>query len=212
MAAPTRIASPVSVDDGKAVPPPATRERSSAPSAAASEASGAHRAGAWAFTALRLALGFEFLWAFVDKVFGLGYSTPSAKAWINGGSPTKGFLSGVSSGPLQGFSHAISGSAAADWLFMLGLLGIGAALILGVAIRPAVVSGVVLLMLMWLAVWPLATVSGGQATGSTNPVVDEHVIASLGLVVIGVFAMKGAGYLGRRWADLDLIKRMPWLR
>ncbi len=44
---------------------------------------------------LRLALGFEFLWAFLDKTFGLGYSTPSTQASINGGSPTKGFLSGA---------------------------------------------------------------------------------------------------------------------
>ena len=29
---------------------------------------------------------------------GLGYATPSAKAWIHGGSPTKGFLSTVLSG------------------------------------------------------------------------------------------------------------------
>ena len=40
----------------------------------------------------RVLLGFEFLWAFLDKTFGLGYATPSARAWINGGSPTKGFL------------------------------------------------------------------------------------------------------------------------
>src|SRR6266511_711287 len=43
----------------------------------------------------RVAVGFVFLWAFLDKTFGLGYATPSAKAWINGGSPTKGFLSGL---------------------------------------------------------------------------------------------------------------------
>lgn len=203
MATPTRIARRAHAGDHEAV---------ASPPAATPRVSGTNRAGGWALTALRLALGFEFLWAFFDKVFGLGYSTSSAKAWINGGSPTKGFLSGVSSGPLQGFSHAISGSPAADWLFMLGLLGIGVALIAGVAVRPAVASGVVLLMLMWLAVWPLATVSGGQPTGSTNPIVDEHIIASLGLIVVGVFAVKGAGYLGRRWADLDLVKRMPWLR
>src|SRR6478672_9186004 len=54
-----------------------------------------------ALTGLRLALGIEFLWAFLDKTFGLGYATPTARAWINGGSPTKGFLSHVSSGPLS---------------------------------------------------------------------------------------------------------------
>ena len=31
---------------------------------------------------LRLAIGFEFLWAFLDKTFGLGYHTANAKAWM----------------------------------------------------------------------------------------------------------------------------------
>ena len=37
-----------------------------------------------------MVLGFEFLWAFLDKTFGFGYATPAERAWINGGSPTKG--------------------------------------------------------------------------------------------------------------------------
>ena len=45
-----------------------------------------------ALAVLRVATGFVFLWAFLDKTFGLGYSTPSAKAWIHSGSPTLGFL------------------------------------------------------------------------------------------------------------------------
>ena len=41
---------------------------------------------------LRLALGWIFLWAFLDKVFGLGFATTPEKSWINGVSPTYGFL------------------------------------------------------------------------------------------------------------------------
>ena len=44
------------------------------------------------FVMLRLAMGFIFLWAFFDKVFGLGFATTSEQAWINGGSPTSVFL------------------------------------------------------------------------------------------------------------------------
>lgn len=40
-----------------------------------------------------------------------------------------------------------------DCLFMLGLLGIGAALVLGVAMRLTAASGTLLLALMWLAEW-----------------------------------------------------------
>jgi hypothetical protein len=57
----------------------------------------AGRVGSVALNPLRVALGVEFLWAFLDKTFGLGYATPSAKAWIHGGSPTKGSCPG--SGP-----------------------------------------------------------------------------------------------------------------
>ena len=71
---------------------------------------------------LRIATGLIFLWAFLDKLFGLGYATPSAKAWIAGGSPTKGFLSSVDVGPFTTAFHAIAGTWWADWLFMLGLL------------------------------------------------------------------------------------------
>jgi thiosulfate dehydrogenase [quinone] large subunit len=173
---------------------------------------GGRNAGTLALTLLRLVLGVEFLWAFVDKLFGLGYATPNARAWISGGSPTKGFLSGVSSGPLRGFFNAIAGAPAADWLFMLGLLGIGAALVLGVALRPAAASGALLLTMMWFATWPPASTAGGQPTGSTNPLVDDHVIAAVALLVVAAFITRSTGHLGRRWAQLDLVQRFPWLR
>ena len=62
---------------------------------------------------LRIVLGFTFLWPFMDKLFGLGYMTPSAKAWIHGGSPTTGFLKGVE-GPFAGVFNAMAGSPVAD--------------------------------------------------------------------------------------------------
>src|SRR5690348_5433065 len=48
---------------------------------------------------LRIALGWIFLWAFLDKLFGLGHETTEKAAWINGGSPTKGFLANAATGP-----------------------------------------------------------------------------------------------------------------
>ncbi|MER7279174.1 hypothetical protein ABT369_32520, partial [Dactylosporangium sp. NPDC000244] len=38
------------------------------------------KTAARALAVLRYATGFVFLWAFADKLLGLGYSTPSAKA------------------------------------------------------------------------------------------------------------------------------------
>ena len=56
-----------------------------------------------ALAALRIAFGITFLWAFLDKTFALGFHTGydqegnldrfGPAAWINGASPTEGFLS-----------------------------------------------------------------------------------------------------------------------
>ncbi|MEO5609273.1 MAG: hypothetical protein ABIQ92_06405, partial [Ornithinibacter sp.] len=94
--------------------------------------------------ALRLSLGWVFLWAFVDKLFGLGHETPSKGAWVNGGSPTKGFLGNATSGPLADFYQSFAGAAWADWLFMAGLAAIGVALMAGVAMRFAAAAGALL--------------------------------------------------------------------
>jgi thiosulfate dehydrogenase [quinone] large subunit len=147
---------------------------------------------------LRISMGFIFLWAFLDKTFGLHYSTPSARAWIHGGSPTKGFLSSVEVGPFKSFFHSIAGDAWANWLFMLGLLGIGLALILGIGVRVAAVAGVILLALMWLAEFPPAQhTSAGALTMSTNPFVDDHFLDAVVLIVLAETNAGGVWGLGR---------------
>jgi thiosulfate dehydrogenase (quinone) large subunit len=170
-------------------------------------------AGAAKFLAVfRMVLGFEFLWAFLDKTFGLGYATPDARAWINGGSPTKGFLSRVAVGPLEGTFHSIAGAAWADWLFMLGLLGIGIALIFGIGLRVAAVSGTLMMVLMWAAEWPLAKVtSAGEPSMSTNPIVDYHIIYALALIALAVTFAGRVWGLGRWWAGLPFVQRNRWL-
>jgi thiosulfate dehydrogenase (quinone) large subunit len=170
-------------------------------------------AGAARFLAVfRVVLGFEFLWAFLDKTFGLGYATPTARAWINGGSPTKGFLSNVAVGPFEATFHAWAGAAWADWLFMVGLLGIGVALIVGVGLRIAAVSGTLLMLGMWAAEWPLAKVtSAGEPTMSTNPIVDYHIIYALALIALAVTFAGNVWGLGRRWARLPFVQRNRWL-
>jgi len=161
---------------------------------------------------LRIATGFVFLWAFLDKLFGWGYATPPERAWINGGSPTEGYLSGVSVGPFESTFHAIAGAAWADWLFMLGLAGIGIAVTLGIGLRLSAIAGTVMMLLMWAAEWPPATVtSTGEPSMSTNPLIDYHVLYALVLIVLGA-AYAGATWgLGKAWARLSLVRRFPWL-
>jgi thiosulfate dehydrogenase [quinone] large subunit len=169
--------------------------------------------GAAKFLAVfRVVLGFEFLWAFLDKTFGLGYATPAERAWINGGSPTKGFLSNVAVGPFESTFHTIAGAAWADWLFMAGLLGIGVALILGIGLRIAAVSGTLMMALMWAAEWPLAKLtSAGEPSMSTNPIVDYHIIYALALIALAVTFAGHVWGLGRRWAKLGFVQRNRWL-
>ena len=160
----------------------------------------------------RVLLGFEFLWAFLDKTFGLGYATPSARAWINGGSPTKGFLSNVAVGPFESTFHAWAGAAWADWTFMVGLLGIGLALIFGIGLRVAAVSGTLMMLVMWAAEWPLAKfTSAGEPSMSTNPIVDYHIIYALALIALALTYAGHTWGLGRLWARLPLVHRCRWL-
>jgi thiosulfate dehydrogenase (quinone) large subunit len=152
--------------------------------------------------ALRIALGWVFLWAFLDKLFGLGHETESKAAWINGGSPTSGFLGHATTGPFADMYQNIAGQAWADWLFMIGLAGIGAALIAGVAMRIAAASGALLLVLMWTAVLP----------PENNPFMDDHLIYALVLVALALVKAGHVVGLGRVWEQLPIVQRYSALR
>jgi thiosulfate dehydrogenase [quinone] large subunit len=160
----------------------------------------------------RVVVGFIFLWAFLDKLFGLGYSTPSARSVLNGGSPTRGFLSHVNVGPLQGVFTSIAGSPVVDVLFMLSLLAIGVAMIVGAGLRIAAISNAVLMLGMWAAEWPMATRAGdGTPTGSTNPFVDYHLAYALIGIVFAYFAVASTYGLGAWWSRRAIVRRFPIL-
>lgn len=163
--------------------------------------SGAARA--W-LAVLRVATGFVFLWAFLDKTFGLGFSTSSDQAWIHGGAPSQGFLKSLQTGPLVDFFHTIA-SPVTDWLFQLGMLGVGVAVMLGAGVRIAAWAGTLIMAMMWFAEWPLAS-------GSTNPVVDYHVVYALALIVGSVLLWGDTWGLGRWWGSLEAVQKNPWLR
>ncbi len=129
------------------------------------------------YLSLRLTMGFIFLWAFLDKTFGLGFATAPAKSWINGGSPTSGFLSFGTKGPFAEVFQNLAGVAVVDWLFMFGLLFVGMTLIFNKYVKWGCIAGVVMLVLMWLAtLFP-----------ENNPIVDEHIVYAL---VLALIAMK----------------------
>jgi thiosulfate dehydrogenase [quinone] large subunit len=156
----------------------------------------------WIAAALRISLGWIFLWAFLDKLFGLGHETASKDAWINGGHPTEGFLKFAASGPFKGFYNDIAGATWADWLFMVGLAGLGVALLAGVTMRIAAAAGVLLLLMMWSAVLPPAN----------NVFMDEHIVYAGLLVLLAVLGAGRTAGLGRWWDSLPIVRRHPFLR
>lgn len=133
-----------------------------------------------AFLGLRFSMALIFLWAFFDKTFGLGFSTAKTAAWINGGSPTSGFLTNAVRGPFAEFFNSltnitVSGIILVDWIFMLGLLGVGLSLLLNKFIKLGALSGSLMMLLMYLAALPPAN----------NPLIDDHIVYIFVLLLIG---------------------------
>jgi len=175
----------------------------------------ADRERGWVFWGLlRIAMGWVFLWAFLDKCFGLGFATGrdpetgaidfgSADAWINGGSPTEGFLSfGLhTKEPFTSLYSDLAGQAWVDWIYMVSMAGIGILLILGVMTRLAAVAGIVWMVLFYTAsaIWP-----------ENNPFLDDHIVYA---IVLAGIAYVGAGrYLGLGgWWERTPLARRSWL-
>ncbi|MFC7492202.1 MULTISPECIES: hypothetical protein [unclassified Knoellia] len=161
----------------------------------------------------RLALGWVFLWAFLDKLLALGFSTGrdaetnvvdtfGPAAWVNEGSPTLGFLKLGTKGPLAEFYQGFAGASWANWLFMIGLASIGAALMLGVAMRIAAGSGVLMLVMMWSAVLP----------PDNNPFMDDHLVYAIVLVLLAGLGAGRTFGLGSQWERLPFVQRHPILK
>ena len=179
------------------------------------------------FALLRLAMGWTFLWAFLDKAFALGFSTGRIvndagqtvkidffgdKAWIHGASPTAGALGFALKGPFAHFYQSITGfhmtaagptsAAWIDWVYMLSMLLIGAALILGVGVKMASLGGIV-----WMAIFYTATAIWPE----NNNFLDEHLVFAI--VLAGLFLANAGRYygLGKVWQRTEFVKRHPVL-
>lgn len=132
------------------------------------------------FNVLRVAMSFIFLWAFVDKLLGLGFATTPEKSWIAGGSPTSGFLANGVQGPFASLFNSLAGVPLVDWLFMLGLLFIGLTMLLNKYVKYGAMAGMIMMALMYLALlFP-----------ANNPIIDEHIIY---LLVFALFFSRDTG-------------------
>lgn len=146
---------------------------------------------------LRILLGFMFLWAFFDKMFGLGYSTTSQNAMMNGGSPTRGFL--------QYRSETLSALgdffAVTDVIIMAAFLLLGLALILGIGMKIATIGGTLLLIMMYIGVFP----------PDTNPLIDYHIIYIF--LLLAIYLANAGDFLGmgKQWKEMEIVKKLPIL-
>ena len=165
---------------------------------------------------LRLGMGWIFFWAFLDKLLALGFATGrdaetgvvdrfGPAAWIEGGSPTEGFLSfGLNTKePFLGFYSDLAGQGWVDWVYMVSMAAIGLALLLGIFTTLAAIGGAIWMVLFYTAsaIWP-----------ENNPFLDEHLIE---LIVLLGIAYVGAGRylgLGHWWENTSLVRRYPLLR
>lgn len=166
----------------------------------------------YALAAARIGIGFIFLWAFFDKLFGLGFSTcrdaatnvvhtACSAAWVNGGSPTTGFLSHATKGPFASWYQNLAGHGWVDWLFMAGLLAIGVGLMLGIGMRLLTSAAALLLFLMWsAALWP-----------AQNPFMDEHLGYIFVLIALNLANSQQRWGLRDWWIHTNLVKSAPFL-
>ncbi|MDO5495149.1 MAG: DoxX family protein [bacterium] len=153
-----------------------------------------------ALAALRIVTGFYFLWAFLDKLFGLGFSTPGERAWINGGSPTAGYLAGATADDVNNpfkplFEFFLGWGTLADIIFMAGLLGIGVAVLLGAGLKIAAIAGTLLVGFMWLSQFPLTR-------GGSNPILTSHWLESLAMIVSATTLAGDTWGVGKIWGRM----------
>ncbi|MCC6145678.1 MAG: DoxX family protein [Candidatus Hydrogenedentes bacterium] len=141
--------------------------------------------GKWVVTLVRCAVGWHFLFEGLSKV--------AAGDWS-----ARGYLQGAA-GPLAGLYHGLASSdpllGMVDALNMYGLTVIGLALFLGVFVRLASVSAILMLLLYYFAYPPFAGVPYPPTEG-TLFLVNKNVIEALVLVLLLVSGERGYGVHG----------------
>lgn len=149
----------------------------------------------------RLLLAYSCLFGAIDKVFGIRMTSPES-AYINGGSPCKGFLMNLADGPLGFlFDPLVHITPFIDVVIILSLFLMGISLLLGIGRRLCCILGAILMFIFYLASFPLIEI----------PLVDFHIIYvffMLALYYSKSFSILG---FGDQWKETALVKRYPIL-
>jgi uncharacterized membrane protein YphA (DoxX/SURF4 family) len=153
--------------------------------------SGKTNLGKWITTLLRVTIGWHFLYEGLSKLFQADWTAT-------------GYLSNAM-GPFSGFYHWLGSSPALmnviDILNIYGLILIGLGLFLGLAIRIASISGILLLTLYYFAYPPF----GGTLIGTTEGnlyIVNRLFIEAAALLILLFFKDKGYGIYTLKFSGL----------
>jgi len=144
-----------------------------------------------ALVLLRLLIGWHFLYEGVLKLYN--------PAWT-----AKGYL--LSADILKPFFAWLAGPSMigiVDTLNIVGLVAVGAALMLGVLPRPAAIAGILLLLLYYLAHPPFPGFAQGPSEGSYW-IVNKNLVEMAALYVTFLFPTAHVFGLQRLWTKKDL--------
>ena len=163
---------------------------------------------------LRIAMGITFLWPFLDKMFGLGFATSPENSWLAGASPTQGFLQfyGVNQNSPFAFIFAdVLGASyqIIDIVYMAMLLFAGVGLLTGIFVRLSSLSTIIFMVSIYLAEWIPNPPTG---TPVYNPIVDEHIIYILVLLIFMFIPVGNYLGLGKKWSSLSFVEKYPILK
>lgn len=146
---------------------------------------------AWSVFALRVVIGFYFLYAGYEKI----------ETELGGRFATSGYLSHVR-GPLATFFQSMAGNPAVEYLLVWGEFLVGVSLLFGILTRVGGVSGVAISALLYLSQLPV----------TNNPFVNQYFI--LIMVFLAFVFLESGRFLGLDGIlqNLGFVERRPILR
>ncbi len=156
--------------------------------------------GVYAISIVRIIFGWMFLWAFFDKMFGLGFETPAGSGFIDGGSPSS-FAVYVTDGLFKDFYLSIAGNGFIDILMMLGIIALGVSLTFGIASKLGTIGSVAFFLIMFSMHIP----------PTDNPLVDYHILYAFAIVAVYYLGGFRKLSLHDKWKSLKIVKRFPIL-
>ncbi len=134
------------------------------------------RAQVWAIVLLRVLIGWHFLYEGIAKL--------SAPSWS-----AAGFLS-QSRGPFASFFHSLAASPQTlenvNLLTMWGLVAVGLGLIVGCFTRLAAVSGILIILLIYLCNPPFVGYFYSIPMEGSYLVVNKNLVEAAALLVVAV--------------------------